>query len=89
MNQPPSKYHVLLLAYVTIAMFAWLYAFNIMITAYNESPNVNEYHEMYYTKMHLIEDLEYKIKMQDSVIHFLNNDNQILSSYLGELEEQK
>ena len=45
-----------------------------------------EYCEKYYEQSNVIEDLEYEIQMQDTVIEFLNDDNQILSSFLGEME---
>ena len=45
-----------------------------------------DYCEKYYHQKDLIEDLEYELQMQDSVIQFLNDDNQILSSFLAEME---
>ena len=47
-----------------------------------------EYCEKYYEQTNIVEDLKYKIQMQDSVIEFLNYDNQILSSFLAEIDSQ-
>jgi hypothetical protein len=44
------------------------------------------YCRKYHEQKLIIEDLEYNMQMQDSVIEFLNDDNQILSSYLAEKE---
>ena len=45
-----------------------------------------DYCEKYYEQKNLIEYLEYELQMQDSVVSFLETDNQILSSFLAEME---
>jgi|SaaInlV_165m_DNA_3_1040750.scaffolds.fasta_scaffold147981_1 hypothetical protein len=61
--------------------------YNNLRIAYQKSEKEKvEYCEKYYEQSNVIEDLEYEIQMQDTVIEFLNDDNQILSSFLGEME---
>jgi hypothetical protein len=47
-----------------------------------------EYCEKYYEQTNIVEDLRHEIQMQDTVIEFLNDDNQILSSFLAEMDSQ-
>jgi len=45
-----------------------------------------EYCEKYYQQIGVINDLKYEMQMQDTVIDFLESDNQLLSSFLAEME---
>jgi hypothetical protein len=75
---------------IIIALFIFVaigIKYNNLKTAYIKAEKEKvEYCEKYYEQKDLIEDLEYEIQMQDTVIEFLNSDNQILSSFLAELD---
>ena len=48
-----------------------------------------DYCEKYYETKNNLEDLQSDTQWQDSVIRFLQTDNQILSSFLAEMENEK
>jgi hypothetical protein len=46
------------------------------------------YCKKYYEQEKTIENMKYTMQWQDSIIEFLHDDNQLLSSYLAETEMQ-
>jgi len=72
---------------LTVMLFFAIHKYSDLKIAYVKAESEKlEFCEKYHKEKDLNQELNYELLMQDTVIDFLNEDNQILSSYLAEME---